>query len=62
MMNAPEKEAIQALAEAWNKIIVALPDGQDRIDAANDIHRLQRLIMAQTTRRDHPEIFLQRKP
>lgn len=58
-LNEAERRAITLLAQAWNALLEAVPDAQQRREACADIHRLQHLVMAQPTIRSEPDFLRQ---
>lgn len=57
-MTDDEKTAVDCLAKAWNAMVTS---GVADAEMAAHIHALQHRVMAEATRRLHPEIFRQRE-
>lgn len=60
-MNEAEKKALESGAVAWNDFLMAVQDNQDRREACAAMHVIQNILMAQATRRAHPDLFSQVK-
>lgn len=58
-LHPAEEIAMEALGEAWNAICNAFgPSNENTIsEAANHIHALQRMILANVTARAYPEKY-----
>lgn len=60
MLTPHEKRIIDSISDIWNDF-VNLPSYKydDVTDFRQSLHNLQRIVMSRSTRREHPELFVQ---